>query len=307
MVAQAQVAIGLDEQILRTLIYADIFHFPLTEREIHHFLIGAKAAPDDIRLVLADSPLLQRHVHCVDGYFVLRGCEKDVAARQAHDRASDALLPAARQYGRLIAHLPFVRMVAITGALAMRNASHEYDDIDYLIVTKQGRVWLTRLLVVIIVRLAAFQKVALCPNYVVSEAALEQTRCDLFIAHELAQMMPMAGLALYRTMREINRWSDAWLPNAGDPFYAEPDATPQGIGLVLQRTAEVILNTPIGDMIERWEYQRKLRKFAPQTQQPTSSATIDGDQAKGHFNDHGLRILEQYEERLRAFGLADGE
>ena len=65
----------------------------------------------------------------------------------------------------------------------------------------------------------------------------------------------------------------------------------------------MIFGTPLGDILERWEYQRKLRKFAPQTQQPSSSATINGDQAKGHFNDHGLRILGQYEERLRAFGL----
>jgi hypothetical protein len=147
--------------------------------------------------------------------------------------------------------------------------------------------------------------VALCPNYVVSEAALEQQRCDLFIAHELAQMVPIAGLALYREMRTINGWSGEWLPNADGAFYQEPDAAPQGIGLGFQRAAEMIFSTPLGDILEHWEYQRKLRKFAPQTQQPTSSAMIDGDQAKGHFNDHGLRILEQYQQRLRTFGLAD--
>lgn len=303
----SQVAIGLDEQLLRTLIYADIFHFPLTANELHHFLIGCKAAPDDIRTALEQSPLLQRHVVNIDDYYVLRGCEQDVDERRAHDQASASLLPLARRYGRLIAHLPFVRMVALTGALAMRNASHAYDDIDYLIVTKQGRVWLTRLLIVGIVRLAALRNVALCPNYVLSETTLAQTRCDLFIAHELAQMVPLAGLPLYRAMREVNRWSETWLPNASSPFYEEAESSPQGIGLALQRAAEVILNTPLGDMIERWEYQRKLRKFAPQTQQPTSSAMIDGEQAKGHFNDHGLRILGQYEERLKAFGLAGSE
>ena len=301
MVARA--AIRLDEQILRTLVYADIFHFPLTEREIHHFLIGVKATLDEVRAALADSALLQRHVVHNHAYYVLRGCEADVEERRAHDQASVKLMPIARWYGRLIAHLPFVRMVAITGALAMRNASHDGDDIDYLIVTKPGRVWLTRLLIISIVRVARLRKVALCPNYVVSEAALAQQRCDLFIAHELAQMVPMAGVALYREMRAINRWSDEWLPNADGAFYQEPDATPRGLGLAFQRAVEIVFSTPLGDLLERWEYDRKLRKFAPQTEQPTSSAMIDGEQAKGHFNDHGLRILEQYEERLRAFGL----
>jgi hypothetical protein len=73
----------------------------------------------------------------------------------------------------------------------------------------------------------------------------------------------------------------------------------------MQRSAELILRTPIGDILERWEYRRKLRKFTPQTHRPTSSAVIDDQQAKGHFNDHGLRIMAQFQARLEAFEVAE--
>lgn len=302
-VAVSHTTVRLDDAILRTLIYADVFDFPLTEREIHHFLIGVQADLGAVSAALATSPHLHEHTTHVNGYVTLRGGEATADARHRHDQASATLWPQAVWYGMLLAHLPFVRLVAITGSLAMRNAYHDHDDIDYMIVTAPGRVWLTRLLVVIVVRWARLNKVDLCPNYVLAETALAQDRCDLFMAHELAQMIPVAGKPLYDAMRAANRWADDLLPNASEPFYPEADHAPRGVGRVLQRAAEVVLSTPIGDILERWEYRRKLRKFAQQTQDPRSMAKLDDQQVKGHFNDHGLRIMDQYYARLADFGL----
>src|SRR5436853_1428378 len=45
------------EAILRTLLYADVFSFPMTEAEIVHFLIGLSATPAEIRAALEQSLL----------------------------------------------------------------------------------------------------------------------------------------------------------------------------------------------------------------------------------------------------------
>jgi hypothetical protein len=54
--------------------------------------------------------------------------------------------------------------------------------------------------------------------------------------------------------------------------------------------------------LENWERGRKQKRFSAQIN-AQSSATLDASQVKGHFNDHGRRILEQYQQRLREIGI----
>jgi hypothetical protein len=290
---------AIAEAILRTLLYADVFSFPMTDSEIHHYLIDKPSTLDEIRTTLHRSAWLTARIEQVNGYYTVAGRSQTADIRHQRDAASRELWPIALHYGRILAHLPFVRMVALTGALAVKNASASRDDIDYLLITSSGRVWIARALAVIVVRMARLQGIGLCPNYVLAETALEQDRKDLFTAHELAQMVPIAGLPLYEAMRMTNAWSHTYLPNAAAPYYREVDQTPRGIGHLLQWVGELVLGGPVGNMLERWEQRRKLRKFEAQLRQSGSAAQLDEVRVKGHFNDYGYPALRDYEQRLR--------
>ena len=293
------------EAIFRTLLYADVFNFPMTEAEIHHFLIGTPATPDDVRATFEASPWLAKRIERVNGYCVVRGRAETADQRHERDSASKRLWPLARRYGIWLAHLPFVRMVALTGALSMRNANGNQDDIDYMLVTTAGRVWIARALAVLTVRLARLFGVGLCPNYVLSEDALVEGRRDLFAAHELAQMIPLTGHDLYESMRQANEWATTMLPNANTPFYQECDHRPRGLGRALQRIGELLLSGPWGDALEGWERRRKLRKFEPDARKAGAAAVLDEQHVKGHFNDYGYPTLSHYRARLEDHALAD--
>jgi len=294
----------VSEAIFRTVLYADVFSFPMTEDEIHHFLIGLSANKAEVQFALEQSRWLAQRIERVNGYCAVHGHAHIADQRYARESASQALWPVARRYGVLLAHLPFVRMVALTGALAMRNASGSRDDIDYILVTAPGRVWTARALTVLIVRVARLWHVGLCPNYVLAETALVQARQDLFIAHELAQMVPLAGFHIYETMRAVNDWSMPLLPNAIGPFYKEADHRPRGLGRLIQQLGEWILGGRLGDAFERWEQRRKMRKFSADARKPGSSAQIDDQRVKGHFNDYGTPALNEYQTLLERYGLA---
>jgi hypothetical protein len=214
--------------------------------------------------------------------------------RQARAASAGAYWREALRYGRAIANLPFVRMVAVTGALAMDNMADA--DIDYLIVTEPGRLWLSRALIVGLVRLADVRGVELCPNYFLSEDALGLGEHNLFTAHEVTQMVPVAGAAMYERMRELNRWTYAFLPNAvGAPrsvTCVEPGRS--RTCRMLERTLRSRLCSPI----ERWEMRRKVRKLGARADGHVE-AVFGPKWCKGHFGDHGQLTLARYAERLR--------
>jgi hypothetical protein len=292
----------IEDAVFRTILYADVFSFALTPREIHHFLIAD--APLGIETVeraltgLAAAQRIARHDDLITVY------GRDYLAEVRRQREAIALTQwrQAQRYGAWLSRLPYIRMVALTGSLAMHNSSSAQDDLDYVLVIAPGRVWLARLLAIGVVRLARLHGVTICPNYVLAETALAQDRRDLFIAHEVVQMVPLFGFGLYHTMRQVNSWVSDHLPNAHGAYYPEREYQPEALWRVIKRAGEWLLGGAVGDRLERWEYRRKHARFARQIHH-TSAARIDPENVKGHFEDHGVRVLREYHARLAAWGL----
>ncbi len=295
---------SIEAAILRTVLYADVFNFPMTVEEIHHFLIYDRPIRlEQVKQAIDTSHWLSEMLEQIDRYVVYIGRGDLIAVRTAREQASQHLWPLAVHYGNWLAHLPFVRMVALTGALAMRNAADDDDDLDYILVTTPGRVWIARAFAILLVRLARMQGKEICPNYVLAETSLEQEWRNIFMAHEIVQMVPLYGYSLYQRFRSANHWVEQELPNAEDTYYSEPERPLGWFWGRIKSAMEMILGGSVGNKIEHWEYQRKLQRFAPDMQKPHSSARLDETQIKGHFDDHGHPALQQYFQRLHDYGL----
>lgn len=304
MSAKGRNLTSLEQAILRTVIYADIFSFPLTRKELHHYLIAnGPYSLSEVEQALDTSILLNNELEYEGDIVFCSGRQNILAVRQQREQASLLLWSAALEYGQWLARLPFVRMVALTGALAVRNASDSDDDLDYVLVTTDGRVWLARAFAIMLVRLVRQRGVVICPNYVLAESALEQEKRDLFMAHEVAQMVPIYGDQVYRAMRARNAWVIETLPNATEPFFTEPERLPVRGWSWVKRGIEFLLGGWLGDVLENWEYHRKLRRFSAAMQTPNHAALLDASHVKGHFQDHGHPVMQQYEQRLRQYKL----
>jgi hypothetical protein len=301
--AVAPVVSPVDTQLvqatLRTLAYADVFDYALTLTELHHYLIGEAASREGVRAAL-DAALHTGIVARVGDFYCLPDRTHLAALRAERARYSAPLWGRAQRWGAVIASLPFVRMVAVTGALAMHNVATAHDDIDLLVVTAPGRVWLARALCIGVVRGARRFGVELCPNYVVSAAALVQSPRNLYIAHEVVQTVPLSGHAVYAELRLANHWTRAFLPNAASPLRRSLAVVPTNLNL--QRVGELALHGSLGDRIEHWERARKQRKFNREAAH-SAAAQLDPDHVKGHFNDHGQRSLVEYERRLQQLSI----
>jgi hypothetical protein len=287
----------VEQAVLRTLAYSDVFDFPLTLNEIHRYLIEHSNTPETLHSVLARLSQATQDREL----YTLHGREGNFALRRRRAANAARLWPQARRFGRLIAALPFVRMVAVTGALASDNVETGAD-LDYLIVTRPGRLWLVRAMVLALNRVARFfgLRTELCPNYLLSTNQLALQDRDLFTAQELARMIPLSGLDVYATMRAANSWTDEFLPNA--------TGAPAGVGSarrpsLLKRTIETLLLLPPVSWLEAWEMKRKIAKFSREGQL-NSETRFSADYCKGHFDGHKQATLAAFESRLRELGVA---
>jgi len=282
----------LEWDILQTVAYADIFDYPMTTAEIHRYLIRASAALDDV--MVAIDKLIGRYVVDCEGYICLSGREHIIPIRQRRAKIAERLWGYAEHYGQIVGRLPFVRMVAITGSLAVDNTDKE-GDIDLMIITAPKRLWLCRLLVIGIVRRGIKRDgITLCPNYFVTTNAMRITDQNPFTARELAQMVPLAGFEIYEHFRTLNAWSHEYFPNATTP--PQRSANIATIPLT-KRLSEWMLKTPLGAWLEKWEMSRKIKKLT--THGVNNESQFTPDMCKGHFDGHRHRILSAYDQRLR--------
>jgi hypothetical protein len=282
------------QSIQHTLAYADVFDYPLTAAEIHRYLMEVTAPAEAVAQTLANHPDLWEQK---DGFYTLPGRSEIVAIRQRRLQNASRLWPYALTFGRLIARLPFVRMIGVTGALAMNNIEGR-DDIDYLIVTTPGRLWLTRALVLTYGRIASLYRITLCPNYLISLRALAFTDQTSFTAHELAQMIPLAGMELYDEIRRRNTWMLKFLPNVLDAPRV-PVGSARTIPKSLSRpTLETLMQTPPFTWIENWEMDRKIWRLRRE-QASSIESVFSADVCKGHDQRHQSSTRLALEERLQ--------
>lgn len=290
----------IEAAILRTVLYADVFNFPLTLDEIHRYLISdQRFTKQAIQNTLAQSSQLTHYLYQSSDYICLKTHQEIIGIRTIREAISIELWNQAMQYGQLLSHIPFVEMVALTGALAVRNPSAVDDDFDYLLITQPKRVWLARFFAVIMVRIIRLFGRELCPNYVLASDQLQQSRQDLYIAHEITQMQPIYGEILYQKMVAQNQWVQSYLPNM--TAYATSQDQPRR----LRKGLEWVLSGWLGDRLEAWEYRRKMNKFSAKLAQVQSSAEINQGSVKGHFKDHGEPVMVQYEALLEQYGLLE--
>jgi len=296
---------SLTEAILQTVAYSDIFDYPLTAHEIYRYLTGINASFETVNRVLQNGDYLTH----TGIYFTLPRREEIIPIRLQREARSRKLMPHALRYGRILGSLPFIRMVALTGSLAVMNVSGNVD-FDYMLIAAPGRVWTARAFALLLNRTVKLWGHAICPNLILSENALEWKQHDLYIARELCQMIPIAGINVYQRLMHANEWAKNFLPNAF--MKSNSSSRLQDVLLDSQKRASVlqeVLEFPLcgkfGDRFERWEMDRKIERFSRQEGFGEETA-FNADVCQGNFDHHNKRAREAFESKLSALAIVSG-
>lgn len=200
----------LEESALQTLRYFEYFEHALLVEEIHKYL-NVKGSLAAVETAL-NRLLKKGTVSCNEGLWALD--EAHCSIREKHLKRNARMLRAAKVMGRFIQCFPFVRGVYLSGSLSKHGVTTKEDDLDFFIITKSGRVWATKLLLI------AFKKVFLfnnekyfCINLLMAEDQLELKKHNLYIATEAASLIPLTNAGLLREFWQKNPFVLNTFPN----------------------------------------------------------------------------------------------
>lgn len=203
----------LSEEV-SSVVYHNIFDYPLAFSELIKWRVGKKVKIKG-----------EYFVKISNGFYYLGGREGIVFKRLLRKKISVKKIKIARRAAKLLSKIPTIKMVGLTGALAMENASDE-SDIDLMVITKGGSLWLTRLITLLTLDLLKIprrrwkdknQKDKICLNLWLDEEALSWRQKDrnIYIAHEIAQVVPLVNKErTYERFISENKWILNWWPSS---------------------------------------------------------------------------------------------
>ena len=284
-----------------TVSYADVFDMPIEVDHLHRYLVGQRLSLDETNRMVDELVAGGRLGRRGDVVY-LAGRDEVLDIYDERTQRAATMWDEAEKWGRRIGRIPFVRMVAVTGGLAVDSVA-DHDDIDYFIVVRPGRLWLTRLMIIVLGRIADRDDIDLCPNFIVSTSMLNMTEQTIYVARELAQMCVIVGDDLCQQARSTNSWMFDLLPNAtveGDRSHLSSQRVSRA-----QKLAEWLLLLPPFARFEDWERTRKIAKLTrvasrrPEVGAPDESS-FSPDICKGHMVGNAAGIDVAWKQRLTA-------
>jgi predicted nucleotidyltransferase len=211
----------MEKIILKSLVYADIFDYPLNEKEAtERLIVEERQVPANIEKSL-DDLVEEGVVEKLGEYFFLPGRKEIVKLRQKREKFSQEKMEIADRAAKFIKLIPTVKFVGVTGSVAAGNAE-KGDDIDFFIISASGWLWTTRFLVTLILDLIGKRrrpddketKDKICLNLFVDETSLDVFDHNLFTAYELFQLKPLVDKNnIYQKLIAANSWVKSYLPN----------------------------------------------------------------------------------------------
>ncbi|OGM09804.1 hypothetical protein A2W13_01320 [Candidatus Woesebacteria bacterium RBG_16_36_11] len=250
-----------------SLIYHSIFNYPLSQKELIKWFAGDKASKI---INKSTRDILSAKISLKNGYFYLKGQDNFIFQRLLKKRIGERKKIMAQRAAKILAFIPTIDLVALTGAVAMNNAN-ENSDIDLLIVTKKGTLWTTRIISYVLLTLSGIkvrkfeknplideQKDKLCINMWLDEESLSWSGMkNLFIAHEIAQVIPLVNKEkTYEKFILKNKWIKDFWPNAVS-FKQEVSKVSKNDDLILSIIEFV---EPLAYRLQKWYMREKITR-----------------------------------------------
>lgn len=289
------------DSIVKTLVYADIFDYPLNLDELNRWLIysDGKKQKYGSQIKITHSQLKSnKNIDFLDGYYFLKGRSEIVGLRKKRIGYSLHKMPIAKKGTRILSFIPFIKMIALSGNLALENADKN-DDIDFFIITSRKRLWITRFFSSLILYIAGMKrkpkqknvKNKICLNMFLDEDNLEipHEMRNIFSAHESCQIIPLLNRdETFEKFMNKNYWVKDYLPNTIISYNIEQITDKRKQTVIIRNILDIL--EKILRNLQVWYMRKKITR-----------EIIQNGRAFFHPTDVAGKIIMQYERKIKTY------
>jgi predicted nucleotidyltransferase len=287
----------IQEDILATLAYFDMFNYPLAAGEIYLFLHN-KYQQHDFDTML-NGLVNNRLVFRFGIFYALKNDHSIIERRRSGNKKANELIKVAERVGNILIKFPYVRGIAISGSLS-KNFADEGSDIDLFIITSANRLWIARTIMHLFKKLTYLvnKQDCFCMNYYIDERQLEIAEKNIYTAIEIVTLIPLQGDAIIEKFYAANTWTHQHLPNK---IMRVSSAKPLKFN-VLKQLIEAVFNNRVGNAIDNMLMKITAKRWLKKTQLNKVNAhggimamATAKHYAKPDPENFQTRLLQQYE------------
>lgn len=292
-----------NQAVIQTLLYSDVFDFPLTKAELWRYLLSDQG----ISQLDFEKALLQIRQKIVekDTYYCLPGREENIARRKAHKAEVSKKLKRANFAAQKLSYIPSILFIGVSGSLAVGNVTKK-DDIDLFIIVKKNTLFVTRLWILLLLTLFGLRRSRtsqqvtdkICVNLIIDTHGLHwpAAKQNIYTAHEIAQIQPFFDRdGMYEKFLFANRWITNFLPNS-------ITVLPNVEGRSWQRNQKFLQKvTLLGESMPFAWVSKKLQLSLIKRHQTIE--IVAPHVLAFHPNDYGPSVLRRFKEKIQNSGL----
>ena len=302
----------LKQAIIRALAFFDLFDHPLTAEELYRFLWQAPRISYNDFVEMCEIRNLRNYEKRF-GFYFLPGREAIVETRRVRTVDNDAKLKIAGRAAKILRWVPFARAVFLCNNVAFNTADSD-SDIDVLIIAKQGRIWITRLLATLLLSLFRLRRTKtkitnrICLSFYLSDRHLNLSDIaigepDIYLIYWLAQLTPLYDPDnLMASLISANRWVEKFLSNVWDNRSAQIALKSVQSAPTLRRMFEIAWQGVYGNLVESQAKEiqlAKMRRNVGSAQNAGDTRVVVNDEMlKFHENDRRGEYRERWGERI---------
>lgn len=303
---------NLEKAILDTIIYYDIFDYPLTVIELSQWLWKYKCKLSELVFCLKNSDRLKRYIETRNGFYFLKGRRILLDTRKIRRDYSINKWKIGLRAAKFLRTIPFVKAIVLCNSIAYFNAEKD-SDIDFFIIIKDKYLWLSRFLITIFLHFLKVRRHGnkvnnrVCLSFYITSNSMNLQELayqkDIHFYYWLLHFVPIFDTGIYKSFFKENNWLKEYIPQARawetidnwtakDSFFTK----------ILRTFSEKILDNFLGKFLNLFLRKIQLFKMSKnkfsKSKENNTDVVISDSVLKFHEEDNRKIIRDLFYKRI---------